>query len=143
MFDGEPANFDEGTTVVFAIEGDQLHQFKIDQCDAEWASKFRWKVKRSKQGKKIYCCRSVRVTSERWTTVWLHREICLRAHGRPPSKLHIITDHKNSLESDCTRNNLRWATPRMNRQNYHGVYALQLRMAFATNDDARLTRYSG
>jgi hypothetical protein len=142
MFDGEPANLDEETGAIYAIEGGDLHVITLSREDVEWASQWRWKIKRSKNGKKLYPCRSQRVTSERWTTVWLHKEICFRAHGRPPSKLHIIADHCDSETFNCQRPNMRWATPKMNRQNYHGIYAQQLRMAFLTDDDTRLTRYS-
>lgn len=108
--------------------------------DFVWASQWAWYPKPSKNGKKLYACRSARI-SGRYFSVYLHKEICFRATGMPPSPRHIIADHMNGNSLDCRRSNLRWATPSENRQNYHGIYAQQLRLAFLAGHDARLRRF--
>jgi len=49
-------------------------------------------------------------------TLFLHREILLRAVGPPPPG-HIIGDHRNGDTLDNRRDNLRWATRSMNAKN--------------------------
>lgn len=105
------------------------HFAVVDEEDFIWASRWRWQAKPSKNGKKIYACR-VTTYEGRRMSVFLHKQICLRAHGMPPSPSHIIADHMNGNSLDIRRSNLRWATPSENRQNYNGVYALQLRLDF-------------
>jgi|GEM_PF-1425724 len=111
----------------------------IDEEDYVWASQWRgWGWNPSKNRKKLYVRRTSRYGG-RFVSVYLHKAICLRAHGMPPSASHIIADHKDGNTLNCRRENLRWATPSENRQNYNGVYALQTRLDLKTGG-ARLLR---
>jgi len=122
------------------LSGKGDHVAIIDAKHFVWASQWKWKAKPSKNGKKIYACRNSTI-GPRDICIFLHKEICFRAWGRPPSPSHIIADHKNSVSLDCREDNLRWATPSENRQNYHGIYAQQLRLAFLAGNDTRLQRF--
>ncbi len=107
----------------------------LDRHRYEWAMQWRWGVRRSRDRGdprhkvKWYASRSTTVAG-RNVTVYLHKVICRMAHGRPPTPRHIISDHCNGNSLDCWDDNLRWATPKMNRENYNGFYALQLRFSF-------------
>lgn len=113
----------------------------IDEEDFAWASQWRWQAKPSKNGKKIYACRCSSYQG-RALSIYLHKQICLRAYGPPPSPSHIISDHKDGNTLNIQRRNLRWATPSQNRQNYNGIYALQLRLDFKDGGDRLLRSHT-
>jgi hypothetical protein len=99
----------------------------IDEEDYLWAKQWRWGWNPSKNKKKLY----VRRTSTyqgRYISVYLHKVICHRAWGPPPTPSHIISDHRNGNTLDCRRINLGWATPAENRQNYAGIFAMMVRL---------------
>lgn len=109
----------------------------IDEEDYLWASQWRWGINPSKNKKKLY----VRRTSSyqgRFISVYLHKLICQRTWGAPPTSSHIIADHRNGNTLDCRRLNLGWETPSGNRQNYNGVFALQVRLDFKTGGNRLL-----
>lgn len=87
----------------------------VDEEDYLWAIRWRWGKKFNSDKKKIYLYRHSRKVS-----IYLHKEICHRAHGDPPTEKHIIGDHRNGDSLDCQRHNLRWATLSQNRRNTHG-----------------------
>lgn len=122
------------------LSGKGDHCVIVDLKHFMWASQWKWSAKPSKNGKKIYACRSGSF-SGRSVSVFLHKEICFRKWGMPPTPSHIIADHDNGKSLDCREDNLHWATPSMNRQNYHGIYAMQLRLAFKEYSDVRLRRF--
>lgn len=107
---------------------DGEHFAVLDEEDYLWASRWKWHAHKNKNGK-IYARRNGCYMG-RSVSVYLHKAVCLRAHGMPPSASHIIADHKRGNSLDDRRFNLRWATPSENRQNYNGLYALQTRLDF-------------
>lgn len=112
----------------------------VDTQDHTWAMRWRWRPKWDKHGRKAYAVRSADVgeswrgAGRRQVTVYLHKEICLRAHGLPPTSRHTIGDHCDGVSLNCRRDNLRWATPSMNRLNIDGWYARQLRLGLDAAD---------
>lgn len=106
----------------------------VDAVDYAWASRNLWRPKWDRHGRKAYATRSLDVRrNERRVlsvTLYLHKQVCLLEHGPPPSRRHTIGDHKDGNSLNCRRSNMRWATPRMNRQNVDGWFARQLQLDF-------------
>jgi hypothetical protein len=105
----------------------------VDREDYQWALQWMWRPKWDKHGRKAYAVRSMdvgagRAAGRRQVTIYLHKEICLRANGPPPTPRHTIGDHKDGNSLNCRRGNMRWATPSENRLNIDGWYTRQLRM---------------
>lgn len=113
----------------------------VDEEDYQWALRWLWSPKWSKNKKNVYLRRNVqtthgeadrdqqtgkRVQIRTQQTLFLHIAIMRRTGIEPPSPLHIIVDHRNSDGLDCRRRNLRWATHSMNSLNINGAYAHDL-----------------
>lgn len=96
----------------------------VDKEDYAWAVRHKWQAKPSRKranGKlKLYACRASVREKGRRRSIYLHKEICHRAHGPPPSPAHKVADHKFSDTLDCRRASLRWATLSENRRNIEG-----------------------
>ena len=98
----------------------------VDPEDWDFAMQWRWC--RSPSG---YARRAWRVAGLA-VSVFLHREIALRAFGPPPSKRHVVVDHLNGDRCDDRRENLRGATlseNNTNREGFRVVQANQYRLA--------------
>jgi len=113
--------------------------------DYPWASRFSWRPKPDKTGRKLYAVRSMDVgcpvgkdrAGRRQVSIHLHKEVCLRAFGPPSTPRHVIGDHLDGNSLDCRRSNLRWATRSENNMNLNGWYARQMRLPLEARD-ARL-----
>lgn len=64
--------------------------------------------------------------------IWMHKLICHRAYGPPPTPLHTIGDHLDGDTLDNRRHMLRWATPSMNAANKFGWHYRQPELPFLT-----------
>lgn len=97
----------------------------VDEEDYRHFNQWLWKPQFNRT--KIYFARTEtrRGNDCRSTTLYLHREICIRAHGHPPAAKRNIADHWNGFELDCTRDNLHWATKRENNRNRFGLHYRQ------------------
>lgn len=110
---------------VYAPDGDIFAL--VDPEDYQWAVQWRWSLKWSRGGTKVYMRRVVQTTLQPGTaatrfrvqrTIWLHRAIVIERMGLvPPTPEHVMVDHEDGDEMNCQRRNLRWATPSMNRIN--------------------------
>ena len=107
----------------------------VDEEDYHWAVKNRWcpNVKKSR-GNPLKTKTYLRRAIDEWAhgvrlrteTVYLHIEILKRTGILPPSKAHIITDHRDGDTMNCRRSNLRWATHSMNSRNTYGCEPMDL-----------------
>ena len=101
----------------------------VDEIDYQWALQWRWHINKphaKRNGKKLYACRSQGGGGRYKPKLYLHVEIMKRTGIIPPTPDFIIVDHRDGKELNCTRTNLRWATPRMNRMNLNGAYPTDL-----------------
>jgi hypothetical protein len=93
----------------------------VDAEDYSHFSRWRWQPCWDRTGRKLYLRRTVAGRH-----IYLHKEILRRAKGEPPTPGHHIADHRNGMERDCRRANLRWATVSMNRRNRYGAAMQEL-----------------
>ena len=102
----------------------------VDEEDYCYFTQWLWVTKPSAGGKKLYFRRAVNrydLTGQREgaDTLYLHIEICRRAHGEMPTKRRCIVDHFDGDSLNNCRANLRWATSRENNRNRFGAYYRQ------------------
>lgn len=101
----------------------------VDEIDWHWAKQWRWHARPDKHGNKFYACRQQTLRNNGHRTnasLYLHVEIMKRTGIKPRSPAFTMADHRSGCEFDCTRKNLRWATPSMNRRNIRGALAFDL-----------------
>lgn len=100
------------------------HECIVDEEDYLFFTQWLWVPHYGRNGKKVYFRRAVAAyaSGERVGTysVYLHIEICKRAHGEPPTRRRSIADHWNGNSWDNRRTNLRWATKLENNRNRFG-----------------------
>ena len=98
----------------------------VDEIDYAWLMKWRWHATWNSTGKKFYATRNTRIRAEgRCVKVYIHKAILDRAGKKQPTEKHTIGDHLDGESSNCTRDNLRWATHSMNTRNVRGMHARQ------------------
>lgn len=103
------------------------HAVILDPIDYDHFAQWTWGATPDKHRRKFYATRST-TNDGRPIKIYMHKVITFRAYGPPPTPRHTIGDHCDGHSLDCRRHNLRWATPGMNRANYYGAYAKQLRL---------------
>ena len=88
----------------------------MDFKDYVWAIGWKWKAVWNNGCRHKYVRRNTWRNGKR-ITLFLHKEIMKRQQPVPPNTHHTIADHIDGNTLDCHRDNLRWATPRMNAMN--------------------------
>ena len=91
----------------------------VDAVDYQFFSYWRWSWKTSRGGRKIYLYRTYN-SGPIHTSLFLHVAIMVAKGTVKPSSLHTIADHRDGDSLNCKRENMRWATPSMNRRNIYG-----------------------
>lgn len=108
---------------------------QVDYEDFIWARQWKWchtfgsgarKNGCQKLYDKLYARRAVSTPIGN-RSIWLHRQICERYWGPPPSGAYVA-DHLDGNSLNNRRCNLRWATLSQNSRNIYGVAWLQYRM---------------
>jgi hypothetical protein len=94
----------------------------VSGIDYHWAKQWLWRLC-SNHVSEGYAGRDT--TNKR--RVWLHREVCTRHHGPPPSP-DLVADHLDGDQLNNQRSNLRWATLSENNRNRYGSAWMQLRL---------------
>lgn len=90
----------------------------VDEEDYAWAQQWRWKYKQSKRSTLLYAKRTTRSGGDRDSfDLYLHIEICKRAHGPAPTSMHAHVDHADRDSLNCRRGNVRWYTFAQNMAN--------------------------
>lgn len=112
--------------VVFVCRGkDYEIEILVSPEDYDWvASRGNWFVTHGKHADQ----KNYAVRSEGGLLIFLHKVVLVRSFKLPPSPRHTIGDHINGNSLDNRRDNLRWATPKMNAQNIFGFAHRQLEM---------------
>lgn len=101
-------------------EGDYV---VVDAEDFAYFSQWRWILSKWGYARRAVATGSRRDGTRSAKSVYLHVEICRRAHGPPPTPAHTLVDHRDAIKPNCRRSNLRWATYSMNVKNRYGQYA--------------------
>ena len=86
----------------------------VDAADYEWLSQFRWRVYKGKRRQVWYAVRHLRLSSGKWSSMRMHREIL----GALPGQ---FVDHKDGDGLNNTRSNLRICTSQQNQFNTPGL----------------------
>lgn len=104
----------------------------VDYEDYQELSKYRWSPKWSRGGKIFYLRRTVeeswapsffcehegrRIRHRTQRTLFLHAAVMDLSGVPKPSPEHTMVDHIDRDSMNCRRENLRWATPKMNARN--------------------------
>lgn len=122
-FDPRYINFDHGPHFIWGDPHGEVLA-RVDAEDYGFLSQWCWGVTWDKHGRKPYL-RRTGSDNGRSFTIYLHKVVMERKGVVQPPH-HIIADHEDGDTLNCTRANLHWATPSMNRKNIRGQRSMRL-----------------
>lgn len=88
----------------------------VSRGDYVWALSWCWQFTWDKHKRKKYATRSTSLPGGKRIKIYLHKAVMARADKIPPTPAHTIGDHQDGDSLNCTRENLEYATPSVNRR---------------------------
>ena len=103
------------TRLIYLCDRDDSKFVTVSAEDYDWLMQWKWSWRHNSTGKKLYATRNTRIHGQQ-VAFYMHVEIMKRVRPRP-SSISYMVDHIDRDSRNNVRENLRWASPKLNAQN--------------------------